>query len=265
MHTFRAPARIALFLRVVGQHTDGSPKFLSLNQTIDLCDDLVFEHQESDSFSGDSPYLQDAILLYRKTSRVSIPLSIKLRIHAAHDPSLGFHFSHAATALWGLNELSGNPLSISELKAIAAEIHPEVSFFFSEGAAKCDEHGQVIQELAPFSQRSLSIFYPPYKVPHTMIYRRLALDDLQDRDVEKSIADLTQGKSQYHNDLEEFAFVLNPKLGLIKQKLLTSGFSTAVMAGTGPAFFCLDSSAHSFTFDKCFQTSFLNRKPGEWY
>ncbi len=110
MQSFRAPARIPLFLRVVGKNSDDSPQVVSLKQTLDLCDELTISHSESDQFQNAYPLAIKAVSLYREKTGTKIPVSISLDQRVPSHVGLGIRSSHAATVLWGLNQLSKNPV-----------------------------------------------------------------------------------------------------------------------------------------------------------
>lgn len=265
MQTFRAPARIPLYLRVVGVNEDGSPEMIALNQTIDLCDHLMIEPAQSDQLPPGHHEIQEAIIAFREHTGESFPVSISLHKHLPEHVDLGLKFSHAATTLWALNKISPNPLEEEALKAIAQRVHSDVFFFFTQGTAKCFSKGDVLVEQAPSESSSFYLVFPPYSLPSDKIFNRFSVIDLQDHTLENSLESMIEKKAQYCNDLEESAFALNPKLALRKLKMKELGFQTVVMAGAGPALYCMDGPLNQISQEDGYQTQYISRTEGNWY
>lgn len=265
MQTFRAPARIPLYLRVVGVNEDGSPEMIALNQTIDLCDHLMIEPSEFDQLPSGHHEIQEAVKAYREYTGDFFPVTITLHNQLPEHVDLGLKHSHAATALWALNQLSSEPLDEQALKSLAKGIHPDVLFFFTNGTAKCFSKGDVQIEQSPADKPSFWLVFPSYSLPSDKIYNRFSMVDLQDRSLENSLESMIQKKAQYCNDLEESAFALDPKLALRKQRMKEIGFQTVVMAGTGPGLYCMDGPSHHLSQEEGFQTHYINRTEGHWY
>ena len=76
-----------------------------------------------------------------------------------------------------------------------------------------------------------------------------------------------------YNDLEEAAFSLDPSLQSLKQSLLSFGFDTVLLSGSGTAFFCLESKMQyqlsklqeAFPDLQIFSVKPLQRKHLSWY
>ena len=264
MYTFRAPARIPLYLRVVGVNDDGSPKMIALNQTIDLCDHLKIQRADQDQIPLGYPKIRKAVDAYREYTGKNFAVSIELASNFPCHIDIGLKYSHAATTLWGLNKLSEQPLEEEVLKKVAKTIHPDVLFFFSQGTATCCSGGDIKDELPP-KQKSFWLVCPPYSLSSDKIMKRFSIADLQDPSLEHTLDHLISVKAKYCNDLEESAFALDPKLALRKQRMKGLGFDTVVMAGTDSALYCMDGPSHQLTQDESYQTQYINRSVGSWY
>ena len=78
----------------------------------------------------------------------------------------------------------------------------------------------------------------------------------------------------YINDLEPPAFKVLPELAALKDDLVSCGFETVMMSGSGTSIFCIGEPNEVDQFDKLirsrddvsvFDTEFINRTEGEWY
>lgn len=265
MQTFRAPARIPLYLRVVGLNDDGSPQMIALNQTIDLCDHLLVESADSDQLPQQHREICEAVKAYREYTGESFPVTIKLQTNLPEHADLGQRYSHAATVLWALNQISPHPIDEKGLKEIAKRIHSDVLFFFTRGTAKCSSKGEIYDEQAPSENKAFWLVCPSYSLPSEKIYKRFSIQDLQGQTLENSLDRMILDKADYCNDLEDSAFALDPKLALRKQRIKDLGFQTVVMAGTGPILYCMDGPTHPSTQEESYKTQYINRKEGSWY
>jgi len=263
MQSFRAPARIPLFLRVVGKNSDDSPQVVSLKQTLDFCDELRIGYSESDQYQNVHPLALKAVSLYRKKTATKVPVSITLDQRVPSHVGLGIRSSHAATVLWALNQLSKKPVDDETLQEWGKDLNSEVPFFFSLGTAKCS--GDVIHSIAPLTKQQIWIISPQGDLPVNEVFKRLSLSDLQDRKVEEILDQFICGQTPFFNDFEEAAFALNPKLALLKHKIREGGLRTVVMAGSGPSLFCLNGPSQKLPDGQSLVTHYLNRKKGNWY
>jgi 4-diphosphocytidyl-2-C-methyl-D-erythritol kinase len=113
----RAPAKVNLYLQVLGKRPDGYHELLSLMQAIDLCDALTFAVAPGLSvLCPDAPLPVDREnLVYRAAEafyqRIAAPPScrITLRKRIPAGAGLGGGSSDAATTLMALNDLHGRP------------------------------------------------------------------------------------------------------------------------------------------------------------
>lgn len=262
MHTFRAPARIPLFLRVVGKNSDDSPKVVSLRQTIDLCDQISICQSDMDHFQSLSPLILETIALYRKKSGNLQSVTIKIESKVPIRVGLDAQSSHGATVLWALNQLADKPVSEETLQGWGAELNSEIPFFFTSGTARSSEFG--LESLESLPRKEVWIATSEHDMPKDALLKRLALLDLQDRELEK-ILERYLVAPEYFNDFEEAAYALNPKLAIFRQQIAEKGFQSVVLAGTGPSFFCLNPITAPQPDNQLIATHYLNREKGNWY
>lgn len=274
MITLQSPAKINLFLRVVGRYPDGRPETAVLSQAVDLFDTLRVSLAEQDSFEcigGAIPYgpsnsISQALDIFRRKtgdkSRFKIILEKKIPLRAG----LCGRSSNAATLLYAINQLVINPVDVSDLKAWSLEIAEDVPFFFTSGMAfNAGNEGQ-FEEFFPFSKNPLVIVSPKELLPQAKLFRRLRLDELEMRNMERAYQEAKDGRPEYFNDLEEPAFAIFPKLALLKERLLRAGFEKVVMTGGGPALVCHGTAtAPALANVLNFKVNPVSRRPGSWY
>lgn len=279
MLTLRSPAKINLFLRILSKRVDGYHSLASLFQAIDLADEITFtpSHTSRDHLTCTDPsiptdpknlILKAAHLFRRKTGfkqYFNIHLSKKIPAEAG----LGGGSSNAATTLWACNQLSGSPATIENLLTWSSEIGSDIPFFLSEGTAYCTGRGEIVQNLSPLqlpSERKMWIIKPAFGCATKDVYANLKLVSLPPRDVEEELKSSLAGNPAYFNDLEEAAFTVNPALKNFKQELLSSGFETVLLSGSGSSFFCIGKNAPpTLANTKAFQVNFTSRKQNSWY
>ncbi len=269
-----SPAKINLFLRVLGKRLDGYHELSTLMQTISLGDTLHFQLDEYDSLSctdaaiptDTSNLVLKAASLFRRKTGVKLGLKIHLNKHIPTQAGLGGGSSNAATTLWAFNELTGKGISLDELKAWSSEIGSDIPFFFSQGTAHCTGRGEKVLALPNLPSRSCWIVKPSLGLSTPDVYQRLRLNKVLEIRDGQDLELFFTSTSHYFNDLEQPAFEIRPELQELKIFLSKRGFETVLLAGSGSAFFCLGTGEvpvypHIFSF--C--ARFLNREPFSWY
>jgi 4-diphosphocytidyl-2-C-methyl-D-erythritol kinase len=158
-----APAKINLFLHVLGRRTDGYHEIQSVLAPIDLCDTLDFAAREDGRIvrQGDLTGAEAADLAVRAACalqahvlsepaadarRAGVTISVEKRIPVG--AGLGGGSSDAATTLIALNRLWGLRLSRQRLAAVGAGLGADVPFFLGNGPAFVEGTGERRSELA---------------------------------------------------------------------------------------------------------------------
>lgn len=243
-----SPAKVNLYLRVLGKREDGYHDILSLMQRISLCDEMTF------TLTGgrlvvrcpDSSLPEDeGNIVYRAAqvffSRIAFPegIEITLRKRIPIAAGLGGGSSNAATTLMALNEISGTPLTSDELMKIGAGLGADVPFFIYGKTAWASGIGNLFAEAAPLPPLWFVLINPGIAISTKMVYQGLNLGLTkaginysipQFYTVEDVIRNLT-------NDLEKVTSGFHPALDHMKTLLLDNGARGALMSGSGPTVF----------------------------
>ena len=161
-----APAKINLFLHILGRRADGYHELQTCFQFLDRCDFLDLRVREDGLIrrgSGlDIPPEQDlavraAALL---KARSATPLGAEIRVHKRipTGAGLGGGSSDAATTLLALNELWATGLDGTELQALGLELGADVPVFVGGQAAFAEGVGERLTPL-PAEERPIERNY----------------------------------------------------------------------------------------------------------
>ncbi len=155
MQTWPAPAKLNLFLHIVGQRDDGYHLLQSAIQFIDLCDELTFvprsdtniicinsNHnisQQEDLCAKAASLLQEC-MLEKSLEKQGIEIHINKKIPIG--AGLGGGSSDAATTLLALNQMWGCGLTQQELERMGVALGADVPIFIRGQASWVEGIGE---------------------------------------------------------------------------------------------------------------------------
>ncbi|KQW42877.1 MULTISPECIES: 4-(cytidine 5'-diphospho)-2-C-methyl-D-erythritol kinase [unclassified Roseateles] len=162
LHDLAAPAKLNLFLHVVGKRPDGYHLLQSLFVLIDWADTLHVERRDDgrlarhDVLGGDLPAddlcLRAARLLQTETG-CALGADIHLEKRLPAGAGMGGGSSDAATTLLALNRLWDLRLPLDRLMALGLKLGADVPFFLGGGPAFVEGIGEVLHPLTLPDQR----------------------------------------------------------------------------------------------------------------
>ncbi len=246
-----SPAKINLFLKVVGRRPDGYHEIITLLCRVSLFDTVVlaFDRPTITVECAHPGVPEDRTnLAYRAASLFFETLSIHDGVAIFIDKvvpvaaGLGGGSSNAAAVLLGLNHHYGFPFDDEELRAIALKVGADVPFFLLRRAAVARGIGgdlEVYEDLAPLR---VLLVCPKFKVPTAWVYKNLNLGLTNHSENLKILnlkQDFSRAKQFLFNDLEQVTIGKFPEIKTIKKLLLDLGAETALMSGSGPSVFGL--------------------------
>jgi len=176
-----APAKINLFLRVLGIRDDGFHEIETLISPISLSDELALEKQNRwIDFScddatiphGDDNLVMRAAKLFFETTQLKGGVSIALQKNIPHGAGLGGGSSDAASTLIGLNQLFETKLPREALAKMGEKLGSDVPFFIFESAAICKGRGELVLADPLREKLALMLFKPSFGVPTAWAYSR---------------------------------------------------------------------------------------------
>lgn len=250
-----APAKVNLFLRVLGKRRDSYHSLHTLFERIDLCDTIrISKASQGITVTSDRPITGDPrdniaykaaelILRYAK-EQGGARIRIQKRIPMA--AGLGGGSSDAATVLIGLNKLYNLKINRLTLMRLGAKLGADVPFFlfdkpFAIGRSRGDKLEKAAIKLRPWH---LLVYPGPFKASTREIYKAFDKRDFvlttHTGDVRMTMPkDWIGLYSLLHNDLGDVVAKTRPIIGRIKQCLVASLGNKVIVSGSGPSLFCL--------------------------
>jgi 4-diphosphocytidyl-2-C-methyl-D-erythritol kinase len=250
-----APAKLNLFLRVLGRRADGFHELQTGFVAIDLTDTLDFELLEDARIErrGDltGPVEQDlavrAARLLQQESQCDLGVRIDLQKRIPTGGGLGGGSSDAATTLIGLNRLWRLNWTRERLAGLAQRLGADVPFFLQPGPSLGEGIGERLSPLA-VPQRWYALIHPQVHVSTAEIFNSAELTAQLELAKIKSFpgsgrslgngaaGSADQGsEAAYGNDLEPIVRRRVPEVDAALRYL--AGFGEARMTGSGASVF----------------------------
>lgn len=156
MQTWPAPAKLNLFLHIIGQREDGYHLLQSAIQFIDLCDQLSFNLRDDNKIycknsnaeiSPEDDLCVKAAKLLRKQANLNLGIDIEVKKNIPIGAGLGGGSSDAATTLLALNKMWGCNLAVPELEDIAIQLGADVPIFVHGQASWVEGVGEKLSSI----------------------------------------------------------------------------------------------------------------------
>jgi 4-diphosphocytidyl-2-C-methyl-D-erythritol kinase len=246
-----APAKLNLFLHVVGRRADGHHLLQSVFVPIDWADTLHFErrddglivrHDLSASLPADDLCLRAARCLQSASAcRFGVDISIDKQV--PWGAGLGGGSSDAASTLLALNRLWGLNWSRSKLCELALPLGADVPFFIGGTAAWVEGIGEQLTEFHVPSQ-NFALIKPHESLETRAIFthpqlardsERITLEGFDAKDIAR-IALPEDGQAWGRNDLQAVAELLCPSVRQAADELKLR-FGNSRMSGSGSTVF----------------------------
>lgn len=238
MRAWPAPAKLNLFLHVVGRRADGYHLLQTVFRFLDHGDSLYFALREDDAIVLENPLPgvppeQDltvrAARLLQAAAGVRKGASIRMEKRLPMGGGLGGGSSDAATTLIALNHLWQGGLSRPQLETLGLQLGADVPIFVHGHAAFAEGVGEAFTDLVLPDVWYL-VLVPPVSVPTPAIF---GADDLR-RDT-PAIRPQDWHPGMGHNDMEPVAVRLHPAVG--EHLDMLRAYGTPRMSGSGACVF----------------------------
>ncbi|NOZ22736.1 MAG: 4-(cytidine 5'-diphospho)-2-C-methyl-D-erythritol kinase [Planctomycetes bacterium] len=250
-----APAKLNLYLEVLGKRPDGYHDLHTVMHEIDLCDTIRIERRKrvislkcTGLFAPDGPenLAWQAAGIFLKETQIRGGVRIELTKRIPAQRGLGGGSSDAAAVLRGMNALYGTGLSDRKLMTLAARLGSDVPFFIKGGTALCEGRGERVRPIRTGGRFHFVLVLPPFGLSTARVYKELTRKDLTPKSAGAKIL-LTAVKGGdteslglgAYNRLEGPAFRLRPRLRRIKKEMAALGCRGPLMSGSGSAVFCV--------------------------
>lgn len=254
-----APAKINLFLRVVGKRADGYHQLDSVFVPVSLFDRVAIDLRTSDRSSialrcdrSDIPD-DDRNLAWRAARafldeyRIQAAVSIDLRKRIPAGAGLGGGSSDAGAVLRMLAAIT-HQCNDDRLAKIALALGADVPFFLDPRPARIAGVGERISPLANLPQLAIVIAAPPFEVSTAAVFRELKSGDWSGPAPQSHLEALAANaisSAILVNDLAPIAIARHPLIGHLIDLLRSHGASAAAMSGSGGAVFAIFADSES--------------------
>lgn len=254
-----APAKINLFLNLLGLRPDGFHEVRFVMQMLDLTDTLeitpIGEGVQLNLrcrlpalATPDNLITKAYHRFYAESGLIPIALDVNLIKRIPVEAGLGGGSSDGAAMLKVLNQLHGAPLSKTELHAIAAQLGSDVPFFLEGGTCLATGRGEQIKPLPPLPPVEVVLIKPKgFGISTAKAYQWVReTGHYVTRDISPWEELLKQPCPSVfalgqllHNDFEAVLFPHYPVLAETKEALLALGLPGVLLSGSGPTIFGL--------------------------
>lgn len=178
-----SPAKVNLWLRVLGKRPDGFHDVDTRMCPVSLCDDVGTTLKSSGETqltcsdptvpTDESNLALKALRAFERATAIVQPWGIHLEKRIPHGAGLGGGSSNAATVLDALNRLTGLPLAPEQLHELAAGLGSDVPFFLHRRTCDATGRGEVLTPVADFPWvLPLVLIKPPFGISTPWAYQR---------------------------------------------------------------------------------------------
>ena len=249
-----APAKINLFLEILGKRQDGYHEIETVMQEVSLFDYLHMENYDKEVVltcsntklaTGEENLVVKAVRLMQKETGISKGVKIHLEKKIPIGAGLGGGSSDAVATLFGLNRLWQIGYDEKQLMSLAGKLGSDTPFFVMGNTAVCKGRGEVVTPYPLNVKYNYVIIYPRFEVSTAMVYKNFKISLTKNlKDVSFFLQKLESGSPQelghsLHNRLEDVVFRLYPELEKIKKTLTKFDFCGTLLSGSGSALYGL--------------------------
>ena len=248
------PAKINLFLEVLGRRSDGYHEIETVMTAVSLHDTVLFQPTKSGPIrfsiehcfgkcgpprpeavpSDASNLVIKAVTLLQATTGVPYGAGIRLvkRIPAA--AGLGGASSDAAAALVAADLAWQLKLGKSKLIELASQLGSDVPFFLHNSPAICRGRGERISTLTPQRRLHVVIVQPQARLETAVVYHHCQIPNQP-----LSYLPATDNAHGFRlfNRLQEVACQLAPSIRSVQRSFVELGVDHHQMSGSGSAYY----------------------------
>lgn len=252
------PAKLNLFLEVLGKRPDGYHDLETLMVAVTLEDKLEFQRDESGALTltCDHPELScgpDNLVLkaaqrLRRHGGTNRGARIHLTKRIPMQAGLAGGSSDAAATLKGLDELWSLGLSDQRLAEIGAEVGSDVAFFFSPGVAWCTGRGEKVEPIELGRTLDFVLMSPAVGLSTASVFREVEVPEtpISGLAIREAVGrgDVEEIGRRLHNRLQEPAERLCPDVRQVREALAAANPAGILMTGSGTTVYALCRDRH---------------------
>ena len=246
----RAYAKINLGLKIVGKRKDGYHNILSLLQTVDLHDRLIFrDAREGIQIRCAVPGVprDHRNLVYQAVETLRAELSVDRGVVVDIDKripvgaGLGGGSSDAAATIRALNRLWKLDIPFEGQVRMAAQLGSDVPFFLKAGTAVASGRGEVLKYVRWEEEIFYVLVYPGFPVSTAWAYGQLGKIDLTKgvryinfiNSLAHKISQSAELLACLESDFEALIEGTYPAVSEIKERLRQGGAVACSLSGSG--------------------------------
>jgi len=236
--SFASPAKLNLFLHVVGQRANGYHELETVFQFLDYGDTLTIEPTQSptielleniEGVKKEDNLIYKAATLLQTSQNVKQGAKIGINKLLPMGGGLGGGSSNAATVLCALNTLWGLDLSREHLQELGVQLGADVPIFIYGQSAFAKGIGERLEAVEPKTPWYL-VSKPNVSISTKDVFTAKALK----RDTDKIIS-LSDDLDNYHNDCQSYVINHYPEVAKLLAWLVE--YAPSKMTGTGACIF----------------------------
>lgn len=243
-----APAKINLWLKVLGKRQDGFHAVETRMCPISIADEVSIQAlPEGDGVKltcsdtslpvDESNLALKALRAFEQRTGIRRSWHLHLEKRVPSGAGLGGGSSDAAVVLRGLNQLTGSPLGVEDLCSIAGTIGSDIPFFVHGCTCDASGRGEVVQPVDFPHRLTVVLIKPPFGVPTPWAYKQWQTS-AEIPGVCYSPQACAWGEMV--NDLERPVFAKHMLLPALKTWLLEQKETqAALMSGSGSTMFAI--------------------------
>jgi len=250
-----APAKINLYLDVLGKRKDGFHNIETIFEKIDLLDEIIIKEKGrglkvranlARCSQDRENIVYKAVSALLKEAKVKLNLDIEIKKHIPVSAGLGGGSSNAASSIRAVNEIFKLGLSKKNLFNIALDTGKDVPFFMDDAQFAV---GRGTGELLTKLNLDYSLFHilvkPGISLSTRLMYSRIDKCNVSDKGgpLKNAISalksrDLNALENNYYNIFERALAGDSVHIDRIKGMLLKLGDKISLLSGSGPTVFC---------------------------
>ncbi|MCY4379262.1 MAG: 4-(cytidine 5'-diphospho)-2-C-methyl-D-erythritol kinase [Candidatus Dadabacteria bacterium] len=243
-----SPAKVNLFLRILGKRPDGYHELQSILQPVSLFDEisLSVEPGEGSSLScsgRETPSGKDNLTvaashLYLEQAGIRKKVSIGIKKNIPLGAGLGGGSSNAAAVLVGLNRVL-RKFTDRDLLRMAASLGADVSFFVRSTSSFVEGVGERVRVLSDFPLFHYVILFPRKSLSTREVYESWECPERPPEKVDPvSLAErFRRGDFPLENGLEAAALRLFPEILSLVEIFRSLGARFVLVSGSGSSVF----------------------------
>ena len=261
--TLSSPAKLNIFLEVIGRRPDGFHELETVMVRTQFCDQMTFQQTSSSeltlSLSDATPTdmrsgipLDETNLILRAARALQQATGT---LHGTHiilhkrippESGLGGGSSNAATTLLGCRQLWNEVVSDDQLHAIAATLGSDINFLLSGApAAVCRGRGEIIEPIRLARKLYFVALRPRAGNSTAAVFRQTEIPDTPRSS--KPLADSVKHgtgnlQSRIFNRLTDAASQLNPSMAMLLKQIPQIAGRPAFMSGSGSTVYIVATS-----------------------